>query len=230
MCSSLTGRSAYTVVVWQRPTGRQPRTRQQASIYLCGADSSWRAWSWRSPAPRTRAARSSSVQYVIDGDTVVLANGEHVRLVQIDAPEVQERECYGAASRATPPAHASAGLDRRASRPTRGSTRSTATGACCATSSAARRTSTWSSSARARRPSGSTTTTEAGTRGALPGGASARGPRNGAFGARARERRSTRTTPPTRAQPGPRSASEVTSSETPELTQPCGLRAAVAHK
>jgi micrococcal nuclease len=40
------------------------------------------------------------IQYVIDGDTVVLANGEHVRLVQIDAPEAQERECYGAAARA----------------------------------------------------------------------------------------------------------------------------------
>jgi endonuclease YncB( thermonuclease family) len=39
------------------------------------------------------------VQYVIDGDTIVLANGAHVRLVQIDAPEVQERECYGAQSR-----------------------------------------------------------------------------------------------------------------------------------
>ena len=40
------------------------------------------------------------IQHVIDGDTVVLANGEHVRLVQIDAPEVQERECYGDAARA----------------------------------------------------------------------------------------------------------------------------------
>jgi micrococcal nuclease len=40
------------------------------------------------------------IQYVIDGDTVVLANGEHVRLVQIDAPELQERECYGAQARA----------------------------------------------------------------------------------------------------------------------------------
>ena len=40
------------------------------------------------------------IQYVIDGDTVVLANGAHVRLVQIDAPEAQERECYGAQSRA----------------------------------------------------------------------------------------------------------------------------------
>jgi micrococcal nuclease len=40
------------------------------------------------------------IQYVIDGDTVVLANGEHVRLVQIDAPEVYpERECYGAQAR-----------------------------------------------------------------------------------------------------------------------------------
>lgn len=48
-------------------------------------------------AATTQFAR---IQYVIDGDTVVLANGEHVRLVQIDAPEVQGRECYGAASRA----------------------------------------------------------------------------------------------------------------------------------
>jgi micrococcal nuclease len=46
------------------------------------------------------AAQYARIQYVIDGDTVVLGNGEHVRLVQIDAPEVQERECYGAAARA----------------------------------------------------------------------------------------------------------------------------------
>jgi micrococcal nuclease len=46
-------------------------------------------------------AQFARVAYVIDGDTVVLANGEHVRLVQIDAPEVQERECYGAEARAT---------------------------------------------------------------------------------------------------------------------------------
>jgi endonuclease YncB( thermonuclease family) len=57
-------------------------------------------------------------------DTVVLANGEHVRLVQIDAPEVQERECYGAQARAMlrrwiPPGR------RSVSRPILGSTRST---------------------------------------------------------------------------------------------------------
>jgi micrococcal nuclease len=44
-------------------------------------------------------AQFARIQYVIDGDTVVLANGEHVRLVQIDSPEVQEHECYGAAAR-----------------------------------------------------------------------------------------------------------------------------------
>jgi endonuclease YncB( thermonuclease family) len=48
-------------------------------------------------ASRTQLAR---VDYVIDGDTIVLTSGAHVRLVQIDAPEVQERECYGAQSRA----------------------------------------------------------------------------------------------------------------------------------
>jgi micrococcal nuclease len=31
---------------------------------------------------------------VIDGDTIVLANGEHVRLVQIDTPELDGDECY----------------------------------------------------------------------------------------------------------------------------------------
>lgn len=41
------------------------------------------------------------ISYVIDGDTVVLANGAHVRLVQIDAPEVHSGpECYGAQAQA----------------------------------------------------------------------------------------------------------------------------------
>jgi micrococcal nuclease len=44
--------------------------------------------------------QSARIARVIDGDTVVLASGAHVRLVQIDAPEVQERECYGAAAQA----------------------------------------------------------------------------------------------------------------------------------
>lgn len=40
------------------------------------------------------------IQAVIDGDTVVLANGQHVRLVQVDAPEVYPvAECYGAMAR-----------------------------------------------------------------------------------------------------------------------------------
>ena len=51
------------------------------------------------PASASRA-QLARIRYVIDGDTVVLANGQHVRLVQIDAPEVQERECYGAQARA----------------------------------------------------------------------------------------------------------------------------------
>jgi micrococcal nuclease len=36
------------------------------------------------------------IEYVIDGDTVALTNGRHVRLVQIDTPEVYfSPECYG---------------------------------------------------------------------------------------------------------------------------------------
>jgi micrococcal nuclease len=47
-------------------------------------------------------AQFQRIHFVPDGDTVWLANGERVRLVQIDAPEAQgsERECYGAAARA----------------------------------------------------------------------------------------------------------------------------------
>jgi endonuclease YncB( thermonuclease family) len=40
------------------------------------------------------------VAFVIDGDTLTLANGERVRLLQIDSPELGEGECYAAAARA----------------------------------------------------------------------------------------------------------------------------------
>jgi micrococcal nuclease len=38
---------------------------------------------------------------VADGDTIRLEDGTRVRLVQIDAPELGERECFGAAAAAT---------------------------------------------------------------------------------------------------------------------------------
>ncbi len=41
----------------------------------------------------------SVVAGVIDGDTVVLADGRHVRLLQVDAPELSENECYARAAR-----------------------------------------------------------------------------------------------------------------------------------
>jgi micrococcal nuclease len=37
---------------------------------------------------------SATVARVLDGDTIVLADGRHVRLVQLDAPETDEGECY----------------------------------------------------------------------------------------------------------------------------------------
>lgn len=50
-----------------------------------------------------RGGQSARIDYVVDGDTVALTNGRHVRLVQIDTPEVYNSpECYGAqASRIT---------------------------------------------------------------------------------------------------------------------------------
>jgi micrococcal nuclease len=50
---------------------------------------------------RHDASSSSSavVARVLDGDTIVLAGGEHVRLVQVDTPE-KGTECYGEAASA----------------------------------------------------------------------------------------------------------------------------------
>jgi micrococcal nuclease len=43
---------------------------------------------------RSPGAPEGAVANVLDGDTVVLADGRHVRLVQLDAPETDENECY----------------------------------------------------------------------------------------------------------------------------------------
>jgi endonuclease YncB( thermonuclease family) len=37
---------------------------------------------------------TANVAQVLDGDTIVLEDGRHVRLVQLDAPETHEGECY----------------------------------------------------------------------------------------------------------------------------------------
>jgi endonuclease YncB( thermonuclease family) len=42
------------------------------------------------------AAPTATIARVLDGDTVVLTDGRHVRLVQLDAPETDEDECYAA--------------------------------------------------------------------------------------------------------------------------------------
>jgi micrococcal nuclease len=39
-------------------------------------------------------ARDATVARVLDGDTIALTDGRHVRLVQLDAPETDEDECY----------------------------------------------------------------------------------------------------------------------------------------
>ena len=53
-------------------------------------------------APAASAAPVFRVNRVIDGDTIELTNGQHVRLVQIDTPEVYGGyECYGPQASAT---------------------------------------------------------------------------------------------------------------------------------
>jgi endonuclease YncB( thermonuclease family) len=49
------------------------------------------------PRPRVQ---TFVVSHVADGDTIRLANGQRVRLVQIDAPELGQGECYAGRSRA----------------------------------------------------------------------------------------------------------------------------------
>ena len=53
------------------------------------------------PVASSRPHATYAVQRVIDGDTIVLSTGTHVRLVQIDTPELSSRECYAAAARST---------------------------------------------------------------------------------------------------------------------------------
>jgi micrococcal nuclease len=44
--------------------------------------------------------QTATVDRVLDGDTIVLRDGRHVRLVQLDAPEIDEHECYAQAATA----------------------------------------------------------------------------------------------------------------------------------
>jgi endonuclease YncB( thermonuclease family) len=57
------------------------------------------------PAPAASAPNGAPVyrlDHVVDGDTIVLRTGQHVRLVQIDTPEVFfGAECYGRAASQT---------------------------------------------------------------------------------------------------------------------------------
>ena len=46
------------------------------------------------------ARESATVDRVLDGDTIVLRDGRHVRLVQLDAPETDKNECYARAAKA----------------------------------------------------------------------------------------------------------------------------------
>jgi micrococcal nuclease len=51
--------------------------------------------------PTAASAASARVARVIDGDTLVLASGSRVRLVQIDTPEVGTGECFSRAAART---------------------------------------------------------------------------------------------------------------------------------
>ena len=53
------------------------------------------------PVASSGDLRTYSVTRVVDGDTIVVGGGRRVRLVQIDAPELAQGECYAAAAKST---------------------------------------------------------------------------------------------------------------------------------
>ena len=53
------------------------------------------------PVASSRPHAALAVDRVIDGDTIVVSSGAHVRLVQIDTPELSSGECYATAARST---------------------------------------------------------------------------------------------------------------------------------
>jgi endonuclease YncB( thermonuclease family) len=50
--------------------------------------------------PRHARGASARVAYVLDGDTIALTTGAHVRFLQIDTPELSSGECYATQARA----------------------------------------------------------------------------------------------------------------------------------
>ena len=113
--------------------------------------------------PADKAEEETAVARVIDGDTIETSAGERVRLVQIDAPEVGDNECYAREATAAlrdllaPGASIRLEADERLDDVDR-------FGRLLRYVHSASRTSTWSSSAAAPRRSGSSRETEAATR------------------------------------------------------------------
>ena len=69
------------------------------SIVVAGAVAATCAFA-AMPAAGGRVADRGVVARVIDGDTVTLADGRRIRLVQIDSPELGTGECYSRKARA----------------------------------------------------------------------------------------------------------------------------------
>lgn len=46
------------------------------------------------------AIAANTVAKIVDGDTITMSNGEKIRLIQIDTPELASKECYAIQARA----------------------------------------------------------------------------------------------------------------------------------
>ena len=76
-------------------------SRRAASLAAVASLLAVAAVSGTAVGPTASAAAHARVARVIDGDTIVLENGLHVRLLQIDTPEPGTGECFSRARAAS---------------------------------------------------------------------------------------------------------------------------------
>lgn len=84
-----TGSSSTRATPRRTPTAPRATYQPHAPVYSAGSSATWQT-PVAQPAPRPNAANavtSTVCVRVVDGDTIVLASGETVRLIGVDTPE-----------------------------------------------------------------------------------------------------------------------------------------------
>ena len=95
-----TTRSSTTTVAAAATTTRTSKPARTAAATTRSRAVAARRTGARTAATAVTGTAPLVVSRVLDGDTLVLANGSRIRLLQIDAPELAGGECYGRAAAA----------------------------------------------------------------------------------------------------------------------------------